>query len=136
MRKKITKVLCIILCAVILSVSFVLPPSKTFAEDGVSETPIIYGDVNGDNEANSLDAAILLKYDAGIIGLGDGQLASSDVDGDDSVDSLDASMILKYDAGLLFALYPCPDFSTYETYTDTDGQKTIKLLTKEHEKNY
>ena len=136
MNKKITKVLCMILCAVILGVSFVSTSSKTFAEDALPESPIIYGDVNGDNEANSLDATLLLKYDAGITDLGIDQIESSDVNGDNNVDSLDASMILKYDAGLLFALYPCPDFSKYETYIDADGHKTIKLLTKDHEMKY
>ncbi len=58
------------------------------------------GDVNGDGKVNSLDAAQILKHDAGIINLTDEQLAAGDVNGDGKVNSLDAAQILKHDAGL------------------------------------
>ena len=67
---------------------------------------IVYdpADVNNDGSADSLDAAYLLKYDAGIIGqealydyFG---IITGDVNLDGLVDSLDAALILRRDAGL------------------------------------
>ncbi|MBQ4647790.1 MAG: dockerin type I repeat-containing protein [Clostridia bacterium] len=60
-----------------------------------------FGDVNGDGNANSLDAAQVLKHDARMISLGAGVLSAADVNGDDAVDSLDAAQILKFDAMLI-----------------------------------
>lgn len=56
------------------------------------------GDVNADGKFNSLDAAVVLKYDAGIIG---SVSKSGDVNGDGRINSLDAAVILKYDAGII-----------------------------------
>ena len=58
------------------------------------------GDVNGGGEANSLDAAQILKQDAGLASFTEEQLAAADVNGDGMVNSLDAAQILKHDAGL------------------------------------
>ncbi len=61
------------------------------------------GDLNMDGTANSLDALLVLFYDAG---LGeppediDIWIASADVDCDLEVTALDASLILQADAGL------------------------------------
>lgn len=56
------------------------------------------GDVNDDGEIDSLDAAAVLKYDAGILA----EISeAADVNGDGEVDSLDAAAILKYDAGII-----------------------------------
>lgn len=62
---------------------------------------IVYGDVNGDGETDSLDAALMLKYDAGMNDLTDDQFIAADVNGDKEVDALDAALILKYDAGMI-----------------------------------
>ncbi len=59
------------------------------------------GDVNGDGAVDNLDAAAILKYDAGITNLNDAQIQAADVNGDGSPDNLDAAMILKYDAGII-----------------------------------
>ncbi len=67
------------------------------AKDGI----ISIGDVNADSYVDNLDAAMLLKYDAGIIDINDTQSLAADVNGDGYVDNLDASMILKYDAGII-----------------------------------
>lgn len=62
------------------------------------------GDVNMDGNVDSLDAALVLKYDAGIFD--DEYYANTygvlagDINQDGSVDSIDAAQILKYDAGL------------------------------------
>lgn len=57
------------------------------------------GDVNGDEYVDALDAAMILKYDAGIIT--DVDETTADVNGDGYVDALDAAMILRYDAGII-----------------------------------
>lgn len=71
-----------------------LPGLQRPAEDGI-------GDLNGDGFADSLDAAAILKYDAGISSFDEQQLVSGDVNFDGSVDSLDAAKVLKYDVGLI-----------------------------------
>lgn len=59
------------------------------------------GDVNGDGYVDNLDAAMILKYDAGIIDLDPTELAAADVNSDGYADNLDAATILKYDVGLI-----------------------------------
>lgn len=58
------------------------------------------GDTNGDNAMDNTDAALILKYDAGLALLGIAATAAGDVNADGCVDNTDASIILKYDAGL------------------------------------
>lgn len=60
----------------------------------------VLGDVNGDGKSNSLDAAQVLKYDAGMISLSEKQKERADVNGDGEVNSLDAAKILREDAGI------------------------------------
>ena len=55
------------------------------------------GDANGDGVINSLDAAIVLKYDVGLIQ----SLTAGDVNCNGVINSLDSAWILKYDAGLI-----------------------------------
>ena len=62
------------------------------------------GDVNGDGEVDSLDAAAILKYDVGAITLSSTALEAADVNDDGEVDSLDAAKILKYDVGAIPSL--------------------------------
>ncbi|MBE6678274.1 MAG: hypothetical protein E7597_05730 [Ruminococcaceae bacterium] len=70
--------------------------------DYTNTQSITYGDANTDGTVNSLDAALILKYDAlietDIIPL---KLMMADVTGDGIVNSLDAAQILKYDALLV-----------------------------------
>jgi len=95
MKKKyfLATIILLIVSAFLVNLSYVT------ALNGQNEG--IPGDANGDGEANSLDATLVLKYDAGIIDLDAAQLASSDVNNDGGADSLDASLILKYDAGII-----------------------------------
>lgn len=60
---------------------------------------VFLGDANRDGYVDNLDAAVVLKYDAGIINSIDESTA--DVNNDGSADNLDAAIILKYDAGLI-----------------------------------
>ena len=62
------------------------------------------GDVNNDEIIDNLDAAKILKYDAGLIDLEETEALAGDVNGDGTVDNLDAAKILKYDAGLIDSL--------------------------------
>lgn len=64
---------------------------------------VVYGDVNGDGEVNSLDAAQVLKFDAMMIELSENALVAADVTGEGTVDSLDAAQILKFDAMIIDA---------------------------------
>ncbi len=57
------------------------------------------GDANKDGEINNIDAALILKYDAGIVSEIDDSFA--DVNGDGEVNNIDAALILKYDAGII-----------------------------------
>lgn len=69
------------------------------------------GDVTLDNEVDNLDAALILKYDAGLADLTDQQLRKGDATLDNTVDNLDAALILKYDAGLVDLKREKPFFS-------------------------
>ena len=81
-------------------------------DDGPTATPtkkpteepsirLSQGDVNGDGLVSAADAALVLRYDAGLIDLSDPKLEAADMDGDGQVTSLDAKAILKYVAGRL-----------------------------------
>ncbi len=67
----------------------------------------IAGDVNGDDVANSVDAALVLQFGAGLLGSLDCQDAA-DVNGDGNITSIDAALILQFTAGLLGSLGPSP----------------------------
>lgn len=62
---------------------------------------ILWGDVNCDAAVDSLDAALVLRRAAAIIGDEDLHMAKADVDGSGKVDALDAAMILRYAAGII-----------------------------------
>lgn len=58
------------------------------------------GDVNGDGKVNHLDAARILKYDAGLEELSQAQKQAADFNSDGVVDNKDAVGILKKDSGI------------------------------------
>jgi hypothetical protein len=70
-----------------------------------SATPVMIGDVDCGGGVNSIDAALVLQYGAGLIDTLPCQ-QGADVDGDGTVNSIDASLILQYDAGLIPRLRP------------------------------
>ena len=55
------------------------------------------GDANKDGEINNIDAALVLKYDAGIVD----DVQNADVNNDGEINNVDAALILKYDAGII-----------------------------------
>ena len=68
--------------------------------------PFRNGDANCNLETNSIDAAIVLQFNAGLIGAL-ACPAAADVDGNGLADSRDAVLILQFVAGLIEALPPC-----------------------------
>ena len=71
------------------------------AED-MSTSSIIYGDINGDENVSSYDAALTLQYSAGLISdWTEDQITAGDVNGDENISSYDAALILQYSAGLI-----------------------------------
>ena len=66
-----------------------------------TEQPIIYGDVNGDADVTSYDAALTLQYSAGLTDFEEWQILAADVDGNGIVQAFDAAIILQYSAGII-----------------------------------
>lgn len=64
----------------------------------------VLGDVNKDGYVDNVDAAKILRYDAGIIDFTDSEYMAGDVNLDGEVNNLDAAIILKYDAGIIDSL--------------------------------
>ncbi len=62
---------------------------------------VVSGDLNEDGYIDNLDASSVLKYDAGIIDIGETEFILGDINGDGYVDNLDAAVMLKVDAGLI-----------------------------------
>ncbi len=75
----------------IVSHSFTAPIT---GEEGV------LGDVNGDDEANSIDALIILSGDVGINISNFCPINCGDVNGDGAVNSIDALILLSFDVGI------------------------------------
>jgi hypothetical protein len=72
-------------------------PTRTATPAGVR------GDANCDGRVDSIDAAVMLQYGAGLVGSLACALAA-DVNHDGRVDSIDAALVLQYVAGLLHSL--------------------------------
>ena len=68
---------------------------------------IAYGDANCDGAVNTVDAALALQFDAGLIESIECR-GAADVNGDGVINSLDASLLLQFDAGLISRLGPTP----------------------------
>lgn len=91
----------------------------------LSATAAAVGDANGDGVINSLDAAVVLKYDAGLTA---DRPLNADVNEDGVINSLDAAMLLKYDAGLINEFGPVvPEVSYGLTALSANGNDTFSL---------
>jgi len=82
-----------------------LGPGQTPTPTPTATTPStpgggLKGDANGDGHTNSIDAAIVLQYVAGLVSSLP-SLSNADVNHSGSVNSIDAALILQIDAGLL-----------------------------------
>ena len=70
----------------------------------ITPTPApLPGDANCDGTVNSIDAALVLQFNAGLLG---SLPCRGDVNGDGKVTSIDAALILQFAAGLLDSLPP------------------------------
>ncbi len=58
------------------------------------------GDFNGDGRVNASDAALVLRYNAGLVEADEKALLLADMNGDGKVNAADASIILQKDIGL------------------------------------
>ncbi|MDO4883210.1 MAG: dockerin type I domain-containing protein, partial [Oscillospiraceae bacterium] len=67
----------------------------------ICEYEPITGDVNGDENVDVLDAAMIQKYTVSRANLSDEQLTVADVNNDNHVDVLDAADIQKFAAGII-----------------------------------
>ena len=63
------------------------------------------GDANCDGSVNAIDAALVLQFNAGLLGSLPCEDAA-DVNGDGDITSVDAALILQFTAGLLGSLPP------------------------------
>ncbi len=80
----------------------------------------ILGDVNGDGEANSTDALIILKGDVGLDISSHCPVNCGDVNNDGFVNSTDALIILKFDVGLTIS-QPVGTPGCYTSVTQPPG---------------
>jgi alpha-tubulin suppressor-like RCC1 family protein len=80
-------------------------PTPTVTPTATPPAEDLLGDVNCVSGVNTIDAALILQLDAGLIGSVI-CLQNGDVNGDGSINSLDALLILQFDAGLIGSLPP------------------------------
>ncbi len=114
-------------CFITTSASAAKAHSVEIALDAES---VASGDVNGDGTSNSIDAALVLKYDALIIDGSELNVNEGDVSGDGITNSIDAALILKYDAGLItdyrYAV-PTMEFMSF-TINSTQDSYTARYI--------
>ena len=60
---------------------------------GLIERPIKYGDLNGDGEINSIDAAVISRH---ILQVSSRDITAADLNGDGVVNSLDYTLLSRY----------------------------------------
>ena len=93
---------------VVLSLAIALITAAVwYASQPTSAGQPLYGDASCDGTVNSIDAAVVLQYSAGLLpslGCPD----NADVNGDGQANSLDAALVLQFVAGLIGHLGP-PD---------------------------
>ena len=107
----------------LLSVLFWLRPGPMSA--GPSST--LSGDVNCDGAVNSIDAALVLQYGAGLVDALECQ-QNADANADGSIDSIDAALILQQSAGLLHAAPPAtpiPNTASPATATPSNTPPSV-----------
>lgn len=65
---------------------------------------ILYGDIDGNDRVDSMDALAVLTHEADLQKIAEDKLILADVNGDSSVNSMDALEILQYEAGAISEL--------------------------------
>jgi len=79
------------------------PTARPTATPTPGGCPPLIGDVNGDGVANSVDAALILQYSAGLLS---SISPNGDVNRDGRINPIDAVLVLQFTAGLLMCLPP------------------------------
>ncbi len=74
---------------------------ETYFEIPSDKPNVLYGDVDGNEKVNVLDANLVRRYAAKLIDFTEEQLAAADVDGNGKVNVLDANLIRRYAAKLI-----------------------------------
>ncbi len=82
-----------------------IPPAVVEHSDIALAVGAQFGDANCDGNVNSVDAAVLLQFDARLLGSLPCQ-AAADANNDGRVDAADAALVLQLDAGLIDHLGP------------------------------
>lgn len=82
-----------------------LSPSDCVPDSGFIHWPAAAGDASCNGTVNSIDAALVLQFDAALI-TSLRCMDAADADQDGAVNSEDAALILQYDAGLIDSLPP------------------------------
>ena len=88
-----------LIAAALLAIGLIVG-SFTIAKSVEPASGTMIGDANCDGQANAIDAALVLQFDARLI-LDLGCREVADVDADGTVGSIDAALILQLDAGLI-----------------------------------
>ncbi len=92
------------------------------------------GDINGDNNVDSTDYALLKRHILGTTSLAGNALSKADTNGDGSVDSTDYALIKRYILGLITvfpgqsAVTTRPPVTTPPSVTTPPANKVIKIL--------
>ncbi len=68
--------------------------------DSVNPPSFAEGDADGNGVCDNIDAALILRYDAGLIILGVAAHGACDLNSDGEINNTDAALALKYDAGI------------------------------------
>ena len=79
-------------------------PTPTTEPTPTHEPEVTIGDCNGDDKINTIDAVVILKYSAGMMGLEGNSFTAADTNRDGKVNTSDAVLILKYAAGMILSL--------------------------------
>ena len=114
---------------VVLSLALVLIAAAVWNANGpTSAGQPLYGDASCDGRVNSIDAAVVLQYSAGILP-SLGCPANADVNGDGRANSLDSALILQYAAGLIAYLGPPVGPTPTNTSVPTPANTPIPTAT-------
>lgn len=118
------------------STPIVIPTSSTTPTQTQAQTPtpthasgIVYGDLNGDYSANSIDFATLRMYILGSVQLSGNQYSAADLNLDGSVNSLDFGFFRQYLLGMITKLPVGSNQNTTATPTKTTTATPTKTTT-------
>jgi hypothetical protein len=83
--------------------------TTTNVNGSVTVSQALCGDANNDRTVDIRDAALVARFDAGLVNLTNAQQQAGNVNGDNTCDIRDAALIARFDAGLITANPPFPN---------------------------